>query len=240
MVMWNLKLANIQKAAKRSDWNERGNITETEQAALSYPTVDLTCIPANSKPRSPLESQYAASERNQHSNRFSAVVGTNSDLVNRPTLIGAPMVDPYQPPRSLDPLVPQQPADLASDLYRCTTCTASTTTVEDKDPSMFWQMTCNSIFILFYYWFTTMSKCPRRLRPVLANGWQMHRREAVESSPPRRTNTRRSHRSGQRRRRSRKAPRDPVLQQVQPVRCNHGRSEATDVIEGLRKLCSIQ
>ena len=158
METWNLKLVDIQKAAKHFDGDERESMTETEQAALSYFIDDLTCIPANRKSRFSFESQYAASEQKQHCNRFLAVVGIKSDLMYRPTLIGAPMVDPYQPPRSLDPLIPQQPEHLASDLYRCTTCTVSTITVEDKDPSIHWQMTCNSSF--YFCFIFGIPRCP--------------------------------------------------------------------------------
>ena len=97
METWNLKLVNIQKTANNFDCGERGHMTEMEQAALSYSIDDLIRIPANSKSRFSLESQYAASEQTQHCNRCFAVVGINSDLVNRPTLIDDPMDDPFQP-----------------------------------------------------------------------------------------------------------------------------------------------
>ena len=63
------------------------------------------------------------------------------------------------PPPELAPFHSEPPEQQTCGLYQCTTAVDHTFTVEDKDPSVLWQMgsTC-----LFSYWFYLMTHAPER------------------------------------------------------------------------------
>ena len=121
---------------------------------------DLVRIPANSKSKFSLEEQHADNDQHVFCNSFLGSVGINRDLVDQPrTFLQAEKEDPYLPPKSQEPLIVQNPEDLASDLYQCTTCSSDIYTVEDKGPSVLWRMRNFSIFI---FWYNLMANCTDR------------------------------------------------------------------------------
>lgn len=120
----------------------------------------LVRYPANSKSRFDIKEYNSAEQQKQHCHVFLHSVGVNRDL--------AMQMDPrrstaakqaHSPPDLITPIVAQPPEELATDMYACSTSPGCTFTVEDKDPSVLWQMQDDSIFNFWYY---LMSHCPER------------------------------------------------------------------------------
>ena len=162
MSTWNLKLVNVQAKSKDFNWDHRDQDADLplnppcpDAATLN----DLVRIPANSKSRFSLEEEHAVADQQSFCNCFLRAAGMNHDLAPRPAFTPSPHAEPYHPPRFLTPFISHDPEDLATDLYRCSPLGDCTFTVEDKDPSVLWQMSSN---VIFDFWYTLMTKCPDR------------------------------------------------------------------------------
>ena len=129
------------------------------QTAQPSSPQDLVRIPANSKSRFDLETQDAGSKQRKYCNSFLFAIGVNKDLITRCNNKKAAATESYRCPTSQQPSIPLPPEDLASDLYSCTTTNNCIYTVEDKDPSILWQMNSTTIFNC---WFSLMAGSPDR------------------------------------------------------------------------------
>ena len=158
---WNLKLVNIQRTAREHRWDLSTmlltpGINTTEEADLA----DLVRIPANSKSRFNMEEHFSSHLQIKHCNSFLGSVGINRDLTEQISFFKkADQDQDYHPPAMQAPLIPQNPEELAADLFQCTTSQDCTYTVEDKDPSILWRMKNIRIFA---FWYKLMSGSPDR------------------------------------------------------------------------------
>ena len=157
LVTWNLHLVNIQVKARNHIWEEH---TTTAPTPSTKPLEDtLIRLPANSKTRLNITTEHAHRKQTTNCNSFLHATGINRDLVPKCPLLRAPPEDPYRPPTTLDPLIPLGPELLASDLFQCSTTSNCTYTVEDKDPSVLWEMHTPAIF---NFWYKLLSPSPDR------------------------------------------------------------------------------
>ena len=169
MLTWNLKLVNVQRACKSHIWPVRAPpglelphprpvlLDELIDPPAALP--DIIRIPANSKSRFSFESHTAASEQSAYCSSFLSSTGINRDLATRIGNHQPKTIDEYHPPPHQIPSIAQQPASLATDLFRCTAGDDSVYTVEDKDPSVLWQVNTHKIFDL---WYSLFEKQPTR------------------------------------------------------------------------------
>ena len=161
MNTWNLKLVNIQRTMRNHRWDLNSMLTSLASGPeQGEELADLVRIPANSKSRFDLEEQYASSTQRSHCYSFLGSIGVNHDLVHIPeSFKEAPPVEPYTLPSSQEPFVNHHPEALAADLYRCTTDPTNVYTVEDKDPSILWQLKGTRIYD---FWYRLMANSPKR------------------------------------------------------------------------------
>ena len=161
MSTWNIKLVNFQRKT-------RGHIRGLNSMLTSMPCFpetngtkdELVRIPVNSKSMFSLEEQNAGCARHQHCNSFLGSVEINGDLVDHPsTFCKLCYEEAYVAPASQEPHIAQDPEELATDLYRCTSTKECIYIVEDKDPSVLWQM---GNYCIFDYWYNIMASCSDR------------------------------------------------------------------------------
>ena len=89
---------------------------------------DLIRLPASSKSRFSLEEQHAEQEQKKYCNSYLPSIGINRGLIRLPPPIKpTESEEPYNHPVEQQPLVVQNPEDLATDLYQCTMCKETST-----------------------------------------------------------------------------------------------------------------
>ena len=160
---WNLRLVNVQRTVKEHKWDLHAMVTErTRNASQKDETTDdLVRIPANSKSRFKLESEMSGKEQAKECNNLLRSLGINRDLVPKPVLSKEKDDEDYIMEDEIAHVVSNSPAELAADLYRCTTNRNNIITVEDKDPSVLWSMNNHRIM---NFWFYTLMASPTRWR----------------------------------------------------------------------------
>ena len=160
---WNLRLVNVQRMVKKHTWDLAAMLVERTRNGSQGDTNtdDLIRIPANSKSQVSLESELAGKTQVQECNNLLRSLGINKDLVPRPVLSKAKNNAEYKVEDEISHIVTQHPADLTTDLFRCTTEKGMIITVEDKDPSVLW---CMSSHRILNFWFYTLMASPTRWR----------------------------------------------------------------------------
>ena len=174
----NLKLVNIQKAAKSHVWGDTcsGHPTSPLGETTSPPTTisldtsvphpnrpDLIRIPANSKTQMLQEEFDLEKKQTSFCEQWLANIGINRDLTKKHKIIKNAEPPAYIPSRSLQHHITHDPGLLINDLLRASTVKDATFTVEDKDPSILWQIMSDDIF---NFWRHTMSEASDR--------WEIH------------------------------------------------------------------
>ena len=166
MSTWNVNLVSNQRTCRNHSWDPKAlfPVAFGEPEAPPPPGDDMLRLPANSKSRFDLEEQNANRTQTRHCFDFLTSLGINRDLTPAPPVFRAARpCDPYSPPRNQAPFIGTAPACLAGDLFQCSTEKEKIVTVEDKDPSVLWQI--NSDYML-NFWFRSLT--------AYSDRWEIH------------------------------------------------------------------
>ena len=166
-ITWNLKLVNVQKSTKSCTWGKgEGPTTTPCQLKLAEATPHPGCsapdairIPANSKTRINEPEHNASEKQTEYNNKWLRDTGINRDLAPRNPFHQKHPEELVTPPSWKNHNVAHPPQDLIGDLRSASSNRSAIFTVEDKGPSVLWQLNGNS---LMYFWKQMMEKASDR------------------------------------------------------------------------------